>query len=105
MLVRWNKEFYEKYKDVFSITVYGKISISNFLGNYETIKTENYTLDMSEYTEKNGILTVRSVAHKMNPFFSVADVYMEVPDEIVDIFEDLEPAAAYNLSWTVTVNK
>lgn len=105
MLVRWNKEFYEKYKNVFDIKVYGKRTLTNCIDNCETIREETNLLDMSEYTEKRNILTIRSVAHRMNPFFTVSDVYMEVPDEIADIFLDLKPVVAYNLSWTIITTK
>ena len=98
MLVNWNKEFYEKYKDVFPIVVLGKVTFTNTLDTWETTRISNYILDMSGYDVEGNLLVIPNGPYSGK--YPVTNVYMEVPDELMDIFPDLEPAVSYDISYT-----
>ena len=100
MLVKWNKEFYEKYKDVFSIGVLGKVTFTNTVGTWETTRITNTPLDMSGYDIKGDTLEVPNDTYSSK--YPVTNVYMEVPDELVDIFPDLEPAVSCDISYSTS---
>ena len=98
MLVKWNTKFYEKYKDVFEIVVYGRICFMNCGENWETIKEDGYFLDMKGYSVEGEFVKVPSRSAK----FPMSNLYMDIPDELGDMFPDLEPTFHYDYNYTVT---
>lgn len=102
-LVCWNKDFYEKYKDVFQIDVFAKASspFSNTSAwGYTAVsscRTEEVYLPLSSgWYEENGYLILKKSCVK----YPIKDVYMRVDDEVADLFSDLKPWFDYTVSWT-----
>lgn len=100
MLVKWNKEFYEKYKDVFPISVLGKVTFTSTVGTWETTRITNTTLDMSGYNVNGDTLEVPNDAYSGK--YPTTNVYMEVPDELVDIFPELESVISCDISYSTS---
>ena len=111
MKVYWNKDFYEKYKSVFDIQVWAlkeipknNLSTAEYHCNYTTTSICNVLLDLSfDWKETNGGLTALEWMSGVYEYYPVRRVYMEIPDELEDIFPDLEPYTeySYSVSWTV----
>lgn len=113
MRVFWNKEFYEKYSSVFNIQVWAIKEIPDSNGycyNYDYYSYDNTTtrsyivlLDPSfGWSESDGKLTVLNWESGIYEHFPVNTVYMELPDELRDIFPDLEPWIDYSFSMTLS---
>lgn len=103
-LVCWNKDFYEKCKDIFTIDVFAKVVFSNtsqtygYRYNYTSAsnQTQEVYLSMSPgWYEENGYIILKSGVK-----YPVRNVYMRVEDEVADLFSDLKPWFDYTVSWT-----
>ena len=100
MMVQWNSEFYEKYKDIFPIEVYyitieGPTSTSLLYyysqtryNNYNSI--QQYPLDLSfGYVEGKDSIMIFNEDKVTSKLFRSSDICMQIPDEVSELFTDL----------------
>lgn len=106
MMVQWNSEFYEKYKDIFPIdvfyiameesstasslfynqTLYGYQRYTNQA--YNTI--QQYPLDLSfGYVEGKDSIMIFNEDRISSKLFRSSNIGMKVPDEVSELFTDL----------------
>ena len=105
--VCWNKDFYEKYKDVFDVEVFAKLTRTftetgtrgyNYTSStFRSSNTETVRLNLSGgYTEESGHITIHGSVVR----YQEDCIFMTVPDEIPELFPDLRPWIDYSISYT-----
>jgi hypothetical protein len=105
MKVYWDKDFYEKYHEIFNIGVWAKKEERS--GNYNTcgytfstLSSHDVPLDLSfGWKEENGTIVLGQNTGICETF-PIKDVYMVIPDELMDIFPDLKPWLDFSTSIT-----
>ncbi len=74
--VKWNKKFYDKYKDIFHIKV------SSYARRFDF-------LDMEGYTIRDKYLVVYNKEWINHIRYDLSTIMMTVPESCLDIFSDL----------------